>query len=147
MSVSSRLKKIRDHLALSQSELSEKYGAQYRTYQNYETDKSLPKCELLIALALGGFSIDWLVTGQGGMLNESTDGDFNEELFLIVVDEVCNIIEEKRWDIPARKLGPLFSAAYKYGMGDRRRRAEWTGDGEPPYPPFDFVSLTMLAAK
>jgi phage repressor protein C with HTH and peptisase S24 domain len=67
MSVGSRLKLIRKDLDLSQKKFSEKFSVHYRTIDNYEKDlREIPQ-SFMSKLFQMGYSISWLLTGDGSM--------------------------------------------------------------------------------
>lgn len=67
MSVSERLKTIRDLLGKTQKEMALLTGISYRTWQNYEDGVNPPGWDACEALVKLGFNANWLLTGNGGM--------------------------------------------------------------------------------
>ncbi|WP_157205420.1 helix-turn-helix domain-containing protein, partial [Methylomonas koyamae] len=68
MSIHERLRTVRNHLALSQSDAALKFGIPVSTYRKYETGPSEPGAGALRELANNGVNINWLLTGEGEML-------------------------------------------------------------------------------
>lgn len=67
MSVSERLKAIRDELGKTQKEMAVLTGISYRTWQNYEDGVNSPGWDACEALVKLGFNANWLLTGEGEM--------------------------------------------------------------------------------
>lgn len=62
MTVGQSLKKVRKNFALTQKQVAEKTKLSYRSYQEYEGDRSVPPVTAVIALAdFFNVSIDYLV--------------------------------------------------------------------------------------
>ncbi len=71
MNIGARLRSALDALELKISEASEKSGVPYRSLQNYLRGEREPSAEALTSIcARLGISIDWLLTGEGGMLRK-----------------------------------------------------------------------------
>lgn len=67
MSVGSRLKTIRKDLKLSQKDFSNKISVNMRSLIFYEADdRGIPQ-EALIEISKMGYSVPWLLTGEGSM--------------------------------------------------------------------------------
>ena len=67
-----RLKKIRQHLDLSQKDIAEKFGKVSATWSAYEIGKLPIPADVYMELEKQGFNIDWLKTGKGNMLSSSS---------------------------------------------------------------------------
>nr|WP_137118277.1 helix-turn-helix transcriptional regulator [Azospirillum argentinense] len=65
--VGDRLAAIRKALGETQKTMGTRMGVGTNTWPSLERDGRLPKTETLIKIAEAGFSIDWLVTGEGVM--------------------------------------------------------------------------------
>lgn len=65
MAFGERLKEIRKDYGLNQREMAEKFGISLSTLQRYEKSNNFPEISVLLELALSGFNIHWLVTGDG----------------------------------------------------------------------------------
>ena len=68
MSIKDRLKIARESLGKSQREMSTLSGASFGVWQAYEAGSSVPGGKVLEALARLGFNVNWLLTGEEGML-------------------------------------------------------------------------------
>lgn len=68
MSVSGRLRAIREHLGESQKSMSLRMDLGSTTWQTYERGLNLPVGGVLARLAEMGLSVDWLLTGEGSMM-------------------------------------------------------------------------------
>lgn len=76
MSVGSRLKTMRNDCKLNQKDFAEKISVSFRSYVYYEADKrGLPQ-EAITEIAKLGYSIHWLLTGEGKM--KSSDHSLEE---------------------------------------------------------------------
>lgn len=64
MTVSERLKKIRENLGLSQSNMALLAKCHKKSWEGYEAGSSLPGGEVLSNLAQSGIDINWVLTGQ-----------------------------------------------------------------------------------
>ena len=67
-----RLKKIRQHLDLSQKDMADKLGKVSATWSAYEVGKLPIPADVYMELEKQGFNIDWLKTGKGNMLSGSS---------------------------------------------------------------------------
>ena len=63
--IGQRLEHIRTDPKRSQIVMAEKLGIGLRTWQNYERDDRDPDAKTLMGLHALGWSVDWLLTGQG----------------------------------------------------------------------------------
>lgn len=70
-----RLKKARNHLKMSQTELAKTADMSLRGYQSNERGESTPSAIILKALADYGISPLWILTGNGEMLLNSKTKD------------------------------------------------------------------------
>lgn len=68
MSVSDRLKTMRELLGKTQKEMASLTGISYRTWQNYEDGVNSPGWDACEALVKLGFNANWLLTGEGEMM-------------------------------------------------------------------------------
>ncbi len=67
MGIGSRLKTIRRDLKLNQDEFSKYFSVSLKSVSNYENDITPIAQDLLIKLLERGYSIPWLLTGEGTM--------------------------------------------------------------------------------
>ncbi|MDZ7795552.1 MAG: S24 family peptidase [Candidatus Marinimicrobia bacterium] len=65
--VGSRLKTIRKDLNLNQKNFADKLSVHYKSVTNYESNTRQIPQEMLIKLFQMGYSVHWLLTGQGNM--------------------------------------------------------------------------------
>lgn len=72
MSVAERIKQVRTHLGLTQTEMAAKMSVTLRPYQLYEAGERPPKAESLEALIRLGINVNWLLSGEGEMLLGTT---------------------------------------------------------------------------
>ncbi len=63
-----RLKEIRSHFELNQSDFAAKLGLGQSTYAGYETEKRSVPDEIKEKISHIGINLHWLITGQGKML-------------------------------------------------------------------------------
>lgn len=68
-----RIRETREYLGLSQKAISERLGCSYQAWQGYEAGNNLPGGRILQRLNMLGVSIDWLLSGEGAMI-EGGDG-------------------------------------------------------------------------
>lgn len=80
MSLSDRLKRVRESLGYTQKEMAKAILTNPQTWQVYEAGKSVPGGNVLEALARMGFNVNWILTGEGVMKRESTDGWWSEKM-------------------------------------------------------------------
>jgi phage repressor protein C with HTH and peptisase S24 domain len=80
MSVSIRLKTIREHLDKTQKEMASLTGISYRTWQNYEDGVNPPGWDACEALVKLGFNANWLLTGKGGIKEMSPSKPFYKQV-------------------------------------------------------------------
>ena len=66
--IADRLRMVRAHLKETQKGLSRRLGIGVMTWQSYEITGRIPKQATLEKLAEMGFSVAWIVTGEGEML-------------------------------------------------------------------------------
>ncbi|MCR5506550.1 MAG: helix-turn-helix domain-containing protein [bacterium] len=72
-----RLKKIRENLKKTQKEMSAFLGLGEITWQNYERGITKPKLATMEKLALLGYNIAWVTTGNGSMFVSSVHENEN----------------------------------------------------------------------
>jgi transcriptional regulator with XRE-family HTH domain len=61
-----RFGEIRDFYGISQADMAEKAGVSRDTWRRYERG-DIPTGDTLLRLSALGFSVDWLITGEGAM--------------------------------------------------------------------------------
>ncbi len=100
-----RLKKIRENLKKTQKEMSAFLGLGEITWQNYERGISKPKLATMEKLALLGYNIAWVTTGNGDMfvsdVKETSKSEFEvnnsvdkSKIFSLLLNELEKIYSE-----------------------------------------------------
>lgn len=70
MTFGKRMRKVRNSLQLTQTEVAQALEMDFTTISKYENDNSQPNQEILQKLAnLYQVSIDWLITGQASLIH------------------------------------------------------------------------------
>lgn len=107
MSVGERLKAIRDSFGDSQRSMSKRLALGPNVWALYEREGRLPSDDALRALASLGFSIDWLVTGDGAMRAKTHRGRSTEQpgKELDTADIVTKFALSPRHDGPPENVG------------------------------------------
>ena len=84
-----RIKKIRKHFGLKQSELAERIGVKAATITSYETGLRAPSDTVVISICRElGVREEWLRTGEGDMLLPvSEDDELMQALAYLQVNE------------------------------------------------------------
>lgn len=67
MTLSERLKNMRESLGLTQKDMAKHLRIASRTWQNYEEGVHEPSWKVLETLGTMGFDMNWLLTGEGEM--------------------------------------------------------------------------------
>lgn len=88
MSLSDRLKRVRESLGYTQKEMAKAISTNPQTWQVYEAGKSVPGGNVLEALARMGFNVNWILTGNGPI--RLSEGEKNRLLF----DEAHDVLRE-----------------------------------------------------
>lgn len=105
----------------SQRVHAEALGVPLRTYQNYERGEREPDARTLLALRERGWSVDWLLTGEGperlratGVAESSAPGYGSQEMsgeHLMVATELAAEALEGLW-LPQRRRFDLVALIY-----------------------------------
>lgn len=102
-----RINKVREYYNLSGRALATKIDLKYTTINNYLNGTKTPSADFLVALksTFVDISMDWLISGEGSMLNEKpTRDELMKELadtkvsLLVqkgITDRICKILEDK----------------------------------------------------
>lgn len=70
--IADRLRLALTQLGVTMSDVSKKCGLPYRSLQNYTSGKQNPGAEALVKIrGATGINTDWLLTGEGEMLNQA----------------------------------------------------------------------------
>lgn len=72
MTLPDRIKKVREHLGLSQKDMAARLDISLTALQGYEGGRSVPGGNVFEALSRIGFNANWLLTGKGSMRQEET---------------------------------------------------------------------------
>lgn len=103
--IGERLAQFRQHLQLSQKELSNSIGVVWRTYQNYEVGVREASMETIAALArVHRLNCDWLITGRGHMEVTEPEDEARHALARLL-----NQINKAGVDLPNNKLPALLA--------------------------------------
>lgn len=86
-----RFRLIRSALELSQPEMSECVQISRNAWQAYELGKSTPTTSVFTALHDMGFSVDWLISGEGKMKLEDASGDLSGYTLLPLYGTVASM--------------------------------------------------------
>lgn len=90
--IKDRLKQARNSLRMSQSKFAAICGIPQTTYSKYENGGSIPE-PIMVALAKFGFNLHWLITGEGPMYHNQSQG---------IVAEVQETMETGYSPVPVR---------------------------------------------
>jgi len=91
-SITARLKALRTSLGLTQAQMAARLGYRsYRSWQEFESGNRTPTFDVLDALFKNGFSVDWILCGQGPMLNADRGVGIDHQL---LVDALRDVKEE-----------------------------------------------------
>ena len=83
--IADRLQKIRKHLKLSQTEMSQQTGISYRAYTSYEHGDRKPSLEFLQNLVCKmNVNLNWIIAGTGDMFISTECGQDGNNLTLEV---------------------------------------------------------------
>lgn len=63
-----RLKRARETLGYAQKGIAEAVGSKLRSWQDYEAGKKVPGSQVIAGLARLGINANWVLTGEGAML-------------------------------------------------------------------------------
>lgn len=96
MSLPDRLKEIRKDLGYSQAEMANHFGKILKTYQRCEQGKALPSIMFLVELAIIGYNVHWVVTGDGDKYkNEKKEPGTNTLCLKGIIEEWIQNVREK----------------------------------------------------
>ena len=80
MAISNRIKQIRKRLTLSQKTFADKIGVDQGRVSQWETERSQPSSSALSEIVRLGVNVNWLLTGEGEMMQEALSSE-NEDVF------------------------------------------------------------------
>ena len=130
MSVSERLRAVREHLGKTQREMSSQLSLGVNTWQTYERDINLPSAQALLRLADLGFSLDWLATGEGTMLRAAgptkpapTEGEpqLDEALLADAIEVLEEWLAQREATLSSAKKARAAAALYEIGLEDQAK--------------------------
>ncbi len=117
MSVSERMKAVREGSDKNQREFAEILGISYPAIQSYETGKSVPGGNVLAAYANLGFNVNWILTGEGPMVLDVKDSSLYFLQDNTLLDNVIMATEDYLREInevlPIAKKRELVKALYR----------------------------------
>nr|WP_320011285.1 helix-turn-helix transcriptional regulator [uncultured Desulfobulbus sp.] len=99
MAFKDRIKEIRKELGLTQKEMADKIGVSLRTQQRYEEGSKAPEIHLLIDLALIGYNLHWLITGDGHkrLKPKPEENSYLKEIEIWLEEEINKDHKVKDW--------------------------------------------------
>lgn len=80
--IADRLKEVRASFTLNQKEFASISGVGFSTYQKYEMGLSLPGAEAMAGFAKIKINTNWLLTGQGPMMQDEDNAPFSGQYSL-----------------------------------------------------------------
>ncbi len=102
-SIPARLKAVRETLGCTQKEMAKAVGIKYRSWQDYESGKSVPGGNALIAVARLGININWILTGRGSFrISEANSGE-SGGLLTTVARAVAEVMAEQKEEFSERE--------------------------------------------
>ncbi|MGH1465929.1 MAG: helix-turn-helix domain-containing protein [Cognatishimia sp.] len=103
--IGGRLAQFRQHLGMSQKELSESICIVWRSYQNYELGIREASAQTMTTLAsVHGLNCDWLLTGRGHMLYAQPENAARQALKRLMTQ-----IDKAQIDVESNKLPDLLA--------------------------------------
>lgn len=75
-----RLKAVRERLGFTQQQMASAVGTKHRSWQDYETGRSIPGGRVLAGLAELDVDINWLLTGRKGQFSLQTLSETLEQI-------------------------------------------------------------------
>ncbi|WP_409026153.1 helix-turn-helix transcriptional regulator [Gallibacterium anatis] len=85
MSISNCLKEMMEYKGLSIKAFAELFDVPYRTLQNYLLNERNPSAEVLIKVSeILDVNLNWLIRGQGEMLDHSSINDLSEKEQILI---------------------------------------------------------------
>lgn len=136
MSIEGRLKFIRDSLGCSQREMSKMVGSSYSAWQSYESGTSVPGGRVLERLALLGFNVNWILTGEGEICPNGqkrfSQKDKDEGFYALFSEylEKCIDVALHRHEIrmlggPGSPIENIYQWLYEFWKGASDQEKTW----------------------
>jgi len=126
-----RLRRVRDYLDLSATQMAERVGLSVRkTWERYEKGDTRPNSDVMSALLGMGIDIHWLLTGDGAMLRSAaSDGQaaaaLDDRLYEIAIAATLGWYETAKLEAPVESMAGMISRAVRM-LRSRPNIAEWT---------------------
>lgn len=122
MTISERMEQIREHLGETQEGIAQKLGISRESWRRYKAG-AVPTGEPLLALWNLGFSINWILAGEGAMLAEEAGGvreeageyrppEIDVEFMGRVVDAVAALYKQENVRLPPVDQGRIAGELY-----------------------------------
>lgn len=94
-----RMKEIRNDSGFSQKQMSESLGVSLRTLQRYEEGSKVPDVMSLVNLAISGYNIHWLVTGDGNKYHwkKPFEDRYLQEISIWLEEEAEKEVKIRDW--------------------------------------------------
>ncbi len=103
--IGTRLKEVRNILGMSQTAIAKAADSSLPSWQGYEAGKNIPGGKVLEALSKMGIDVNWVLTGNGKMmLDSSNTTPFQEDIKLKVIDILESMSEPNQWRAAALLL-------------------------------------------
>lgn len=133
--IGKRLHAIRSGMSLNATKMAELVELRARqTWELYERGVRLPECSVLIRLAELRYNVNWILTGEGGMMlgdivSAPATIDSNAlAATIVVVDEM---LAQQGVSPPAKDRAELIVKLYEIRMRDKAKEARPEA-AEPP---------------
>ncbi|MEQ9132689.1 MAG: helix-turn-helix transcriptional regulator [Salinisphaeraceae bacterium] len=117
-----RLKEARRALGYTQKTVAEAVGGKLRSWQDYESAKTLPGSQVLFGLANLGINVNWILTGEGPMWSAQAPAATGDTAAATVDEGILEdvlIVLREREQRTGRRLAPdrearLVAQIYQY---------------------------------
>jgi SOS-response transcriptional repressor LexA len=140
MGIKERLREARVFLKLSQESLALETGSQRTTVAGYENGISLPRSEFLKELSIKyGINPNWILTGQGSMLNEVIEKSRLEQ----GLEEVISAQVDPKFTAIEARLTALEQRLGR-SVEENALSGDFTGDPESDYEAEDRVDVPYV---
>lgn len=115
MTLSARLRSIRQHLKLNQDAMTERFRLGVGAWKRLELEGRAPKGDVLAQLVEMGFSADWLLTGDGQMLRvaPSAAAALDDHLLGICIEAIDTELALAKRTLPSARKAAAISALYE----------------------------------
>ncbi len=141
MSIGQRLSAIRAYFGLSQEAMSQRFGLGTGGWKRLEKAGRAPRDDALAVFVESGIDLNWLITGQGDMMQkkslarEEVDETLNARIFDAVIElyQKCNLdLPTDAGEVAARIYTEIIAAdlkdwnekmvALRYALTQTRRK-------------------------